>query len=835
MATFYADPTLGGSGNTYTDDNNPTTGMGNGGHRTRFIPALNDAVSIAQFVQDAATFINDNVVSVEPVFDTYAAANSAVGSLVNGQTIRIRADENASSPLTGKPTLRTVTGGVLGSPTDAFTAGGVQFASGASVQELKEVTVGNDLLNFPGARVYANARLTSDDSATDLSSAFASRSDNNVLRPIAWPYVDNGSGGTYSCMRIGSSVPVPADKHLQGYGNLTQFRPLAALGTNPMFLANVQADGVTPVVSTPLGFSSDISGLNVVNHDENGAAITNLGPIFKFAGQHQFSDIFTLLARGIIEQSTGSNSYSDLNRITRIRSQGQYDDGTYLINLATNGDGFVVEQVSNDGPEDPTGAGRKMLGHSLRAVAHSAGRFSELINGNVRLIGCNQVEVARLHNEWGFVESMHSNAVLENLIFYMRGDQTLGVDDPVVGVPLTISMTVGNYRVVHGNISAVRDVAFGYLAGWAYPWGYQNNFNIDYPQTVDFERIYRFYYHAAGTYTCVMGATQNRSADMIANNDNSHLDFNNYSHLASLKSRYTTGSAGGSNQVGRWLITAELGDNPATASFALSSGLFDSNSSNPNLQWNLAAGTYYYRAAFYQDKVRSIGVVGNTELALSPSGDNIPELRLSPLVHGSPMMVRIYRGTSANSYNAYVDIPLIAGGALFDNGLDCNGWQWIARTAGAADAVNTGMTRGYRLEPGNFDTNSDAYGHVTVYSDSGAVPTVGGWRQGDQVLLRSPFAQAGGVVYGYQRITDCLSTASVNVEYTDWLPIVFPNPIRRAATTDFQSAASLVNTKYKSGGTMLFNLTTNKPVWSVGSTPTSVWVDATGATVHTPV
>ena len=35
------------NGHTYTDDSDPSTGMGNGGHRTRFIPALNDVVVVA--------------------------------------------------------------------------------------------------------------------------------------------------------------------------------------------------------------------------------------------------------------------------------------------------------------------------------------------------------------------------------------------------------------------------------------------------------------------------------------------------------------------------------------------------------------------------------------------------------------------------------------------------------------------------------------------------------------------------------------------------------------------------------------------------------------------
>ena len=42
------------NGNTYTDDSNPSTGMANGGHRTRFIPALSDMLTETQNAADSA-------------------------------------------------------------------------------------------------------------------------------------------------------------------------------------------------------------------------------------------------------------------------------------------------------------------------------------------------------------------------------------------------------------------------------------------------------------------------------------------------------------------------------------------------------------------------------------------------------------------------------------------------------------------------------------------------------------------------------------------------------------------------------------------------------------
>lgn len=47
MASVTFPPSVGGDGSTVTDDSNPTTGLANGGHRTRFVPALAQVVAVA--------------------------------------------------------------------------------------------------------------------------------------------------------------------------------------------------------------------------------------------------------------------------------------------------------------------------------------------------------------------------------------------------------------------------------------------------------------------------------------------------------------------------------------------------------------------------------------------------------------------------------------------------------------------------------------------------------------------------------------------------------------------------------------------------------------------
>jgi len=57
-------------------------------------------------------------------------------------------------------------------------------------------------------------------------------------------------------------------------------------------------------------------------------------------------------------------------------------------------------------------------------------------------------------------------------------------------------------------------------------------------------------------------------------------------------------------------------------------------------------------------------------------------------------------------------------------------------------------------------------------------------------------------------------------------------PIRSPAQlNDISSSTNVIN---KTIGLMVYNVTTNKPLWADGSDPGSVWVDATGAVAHTP-
>ena len=61
------------------------------------------------------------------------------------------------------------------------------------------------------------------------------------------------------------------------------------------------------------------------------------------------------------------------------------------------------------------------------------------------------------------------------------------------------------------------------------------------------------------------------------------------------------------------------------------------------------------------------------------------------------------------------------------------------------------------------------------------------------------------------------------------------NDVLKGVTFNIKKDAADINTTDKYEGKIVFNSTTNIPVWAAGSAAGDLWVDATGATAHTPV
>lgn len=86
MAAVTFPANLGGDGNTYSDDADPNTGLDNGGHRARFVPALGQALAMASTARDKAAAAASSEASAS------ASASSAASDAA--QTM---SDRNATS------------------------------------------------------------------------------------------------------------------------------------------------------------------------------------------------------------------------------------------------------------------------------------------------------------------------------------------------------------------------------------------------------------------------------------------------------------------------------------------------------------------------------------------------------------------------------------------------------------------------------------------------------------------------------------------------------------------------------------------------------------------
>lgn len=82
--TFPAD--LGGDGATYTDDSDPSTGLANGGHRTRFVPALSGAVAMAQSAADSAVVALRRNVLINGSFEVWNDSTSSTSCTAAART-----------------------------------------------------------------------------------------------------------------------------------------------------------------------------------------------------------------------------------------------------------------------------------------------------------------------------------------------------------------------------------------------------------------------------------------------------------------------------------------------------------------------------------------------------------------------------------------------------------------------------------------------------------------------------------------------------------------------------------------------------------------------------
>jgi hypothetical protein len=86
MASVTMPSALGGSGSTYSDDSDPSTGLANGGHRTRLVPMLADAVAMAESAADSAVLALRRNVLINGSFEVWNDSTASTSCTAAART-----------------------------------------------------------------------------------------------------------------------------------------------------------------------------------------------------------------------------------------------------------------------------------------------------------------------------------------------------------------------------------------------------------------------------------------------------------------------------------------------------------------------------------------------------------------------------------------------------------------------------------------------------------------------------------------------------------------------------------------------------------------------------
>jgi hypothetical protein len=108
---------------------------------------------------------------------------------------------------------------------------------------------------------------------------------------------------------------------------------------------------------------------------------------------------------------------------------------------------------------------------------------------------------------------------------------------------------------------------------------------------------------------------------------------------------------------------------------------------------NLTAAHYYYQMAVWNGSAWSAkGTERNYNLTASDIAAGKQTIAISPAARTGYVKARIWRGTSAGTYDRYVDIPLIKSvGVIYDHGDHLDGFAWITSAVPTPPTANNTM------------------------------------------------------------------------------------------------------------------------------------------------
>jgi len=502
-----------------------------------------------------------------------------------------------------------------------------------------------------------------------------------------------------------SSVSIPVGVTVSGSGRGTVLIPtVGGVFINDfMFLCN--NDGTNAINDYPNMLSGGISNIWFKNSDSL--------PVIRgilAAGNQRFENLKFNYFNQEIKRIT--NEYSDNFIIDGIF--GDHVQGTdYQIEIIGLGDALKISNIHH-----PSNSG--VVPNAIKVGSAFGGSLTHVIGGNIYFLNAVNICLSFSHLEKSKITVDSSTIAIKDTTLYSSG-----VDYSIE----ELSTKNGRYSIDLENITFVS--AYTFTEFFAYDIKINNNF-----QTTIKNCFRKF------TFNSDVSASQ-LSGILIANSSGAGLEkFNSFSYFNSTYSVILSGGFISNNHI---------------IDFSANSfgGLASANSTGM-LAWQKPNGTYYYKASIIYDPIRLIGRSGYAEKTIALTNGGAGAMIIMDFGSDRPFIgiLRLYRGTSPGLYSDYIDVPMIGFYYLYDDGLFCNGYNWIPRAPSGVDPLNGGAS--FRLA---------ILGDTAKLWQNSALPTVGAWTAGDYLEIPAAAKDANNMrLKGISRHT----TGTAHVNNTDW-------------------------------------------------------------------
>lgn len=471
---------------------------------------------------------------------------------------------------------------------------------------------------------------------------------------------------------IKSSIFVKARVHIIGYnyspGKInTRVIPTSDMSLSTGFIFNCNTlDGTTQEEAQTWdarGAWSGIFGIELDNTVNNVAGAR----LCTFAYTFRAKDLKERRATQLIKRVPVS--YADNVEISDVSIHPAYaTNAEYQIELSFSGNGGGDAYVLKNIVTSTTDSGDGLPIKAIYCYGGNSGTVTNCINGQILIKNSPGVLINQLHQEYGQV-------VLTNTSGEIRGMTSQVHDaDTYYPIDLTTDTTAQTYQVALTNcIFRKGNVTFdGNPAAEVRLTQYHTLVSLN---------SYRVL-QVAGE-RCVTGYRVNNSSDAAITAWNSNAGY------LSLNG-YMTNYVPHGSDIAAIPAADFAGFGTATAVTTNGNGSFS------------ASTTYYYKAQFLLASGIGRNSSAEVSVAVSASAPTALATRIYlSLSYGSTStvgIVRIYRGTSTNSYDKVVNIPVINARSFGDDGTNIAGIAWGSRGAAAMDTITSVMGT-YRVDP----------------------------------------------------------------------------------------------------------------------------------------